>query len=193
MAGLIQTYGALHLMSGEPADLFGLLVRAVVSQQVSAKAAASLLSTVESRIGAFGPEAILELGASGLRECGLTTAKSDCIVTLATSVIDGVLRLEELTALDDDDVHKELVRFRGIGPWTAQMFLIFSLGRPDVFPAHDLGIREALRRQYQLGKLPDSMETEQMGSTWHPFRSYAACYLWRSLHNLPPIGRPALG
>jgi DNA-3-methyladenine glycosylase II len=164
-------------------DLFALLVFAIVSQQISRKAAQSINARLIAGPcrGVLSAQAILASSEEELRGAGLSTAKRLSLLDLSRRVAGGELRLDELPNLPDDEVIAQLVPVRGIGVWTAQMFLIFSLGRPDVLPVDDFGLKAALRRHYNLSDLPDRKTIEARAEPWQPFRSIATWYLWRSL------------
>ena len=179
---VIDRVGAFE-PSHEP-DLWWSLVDAIISQQLSVKAAA----TIAGRVAALGedgarptPEALLALPDETLRACGLSRAKTVYVKDLAAKWLDDTLQPERLVALSDDEVVEHLVRVKGIGRWTAEMFLIFTLRRPDVLPVDDLGLRVAVQRAYSLAERPGRAELERIGEPWRPYRSAATLYLWRSL------------
>ena len=162
-------------------DLLHNLLEAIVAQQLSGKVA----SVIFGRLKALGgprfpnPSALLKLTDQQLKEAGLSRAKMACVRDLCTRISDGNLDLGSLPDLPDAEVEKALVQVRGIGPWTAHMALIFALGRPDVWPAGDLGLRNSLREVLGLDRLPTIQEAEAMGDPWRPWRSYACWYLWQ--------------
>lgn len=163
-------------------DRFLSLVSAIVNQQLSGRAAA----TIEGRLLALFPDgatsaALLSVPAERLREAGLSGAKARYLRDLAEQVTSGALDLEAIGALGDEEVITQLTRVKGIGRWTAEMFLIFSLGRADVLPVGDLGFRAALRRHYGLAELPGSAQCQAIAAPWRPYCSIATLYLWRSL------------
>jgi DNA-3-methyladenine glycosylase II len=169
--------------SHEP-DLWWSLVDAIISQQLSVKAAATIAGRVEA-LGGDGvrptPQALLDLSDETLRACGLSRAKTLYVKDLAAKWLDNTLEPDRLPSLSDDEVVEHLVRVKGIGRWTAEMFLIFTLRRPDVLPVDDLGLRVAVQRAYALPERPGRAELERIGEPWRPFRSAATLYLWRSL------------
>lgn len=181
LAGIVDRVGPFE-PSHEP-DLWWALVDAIASQQLSVKAAA----TIVGRIAALGegarpgPEAILALPDERLRACGLSGAKVRYVRDLAAKWLDGTLQPERWPALPDEELIVELTQVRGIGRWTAEMLLMFSLGRPDVLPVDDLALRVAVQRAYALPQRPGRAEMEALGAPWRPFRSVASLYLWRSL------------
>lgn len=168
--------------SHEP-DLWWALIDAIASQQLSVKAAATILG----RLAALGgekrptPQELLNLPDEALRGCGLSRAKVGYVRDVAAKWVDGTLEPERLPQLSDEDVVEHLVRVKGIGRWSAEMVLIFSLRRPDVLPVADLGLRTAVHRAYELPERPSSAQVLEIGATWAPFRTAASLYLWRSL------------
>jgi DNA-3-methyladenine glycosylase II len=171
-----------------PDDHYGALVRSIVGQQLSTKAARSIYNRLTDRFGGRPPTPaeILADDPDELRAAaGLSRAKVSFLRSLAEHVEDGSLELERLDALPDDDVIAELVAVKGIGIWTAHMFLMFHLQRPDVLPVGDLGIRNAIKLRYGLDELPDPAEMETIAEPWRPHRTLACLYLWRSLAATP--------
>jgi DNA-3-methyladenine glycosylase II len=165
-------------------DLWRSLVGSIISQQLSVRAAATIegrVATLAESDGFPGPEQILTLPEEQLRACGLSGAKTRYVRDLAARWLDGRLPHERLAALDDEEVIAELTRVTGIGRWTAEMVLIFTLARPDVLPVDDLGFRNAVQRAYSLPERPGAAHLRTLGEPWRPFRSAATLYLWRSL------------
>lgn len=168
--------------SYEP-DLWWALVDAIASQQLSVRAAA----TIVGRVAALGgtapprPEALLATPDETLRACGLSGAKVRYVKDLAQKWTDGTLEPDILRDQEDEAVIEALTAVKGIGRWTAEMVLMFSLGRPDVLPVDDLGFRNAVQRAYGLAERPGKAELTTLGERWRPFRSAATQYLWRSL------------
>ena len=164
---------------------FAMLVRSIISQQISTSAARSIRQRLEDLLapGSITPGDIVTLKAQQLRSVGLSGQKVSYIQDLADKVNSGELDLSQIGRLTDERVIEQLTRVRGIGHWTAQMFLMFSLGRPDVFPHGDLGIRSAIRRAYGLDELPDRKQSEEIARPWHPHATIASWYLWRSLES----------
>ena len=191
LAELIDAVGPLSdARAGRPDqdDHYGALLRAIVGQQLSVSAARSIYGRVLERFGGRTPtpEQILadepeELRAAG----GLSRAKVSYLRSLAEHVIAGELELERLDELPDEQVLAELVAVKGVGVWTAHMFLMFQLERPDVLPVGDLGIRRAIERAYGLDELPDPATMEKIAEPWRPHRTLACRFLWRSLQNEP--------
>jgi DNA-3-methyladenine glycosylase II len=171
-----------------PDDHYGALVRSIVGQQLSTSAARAIYARLTDRYGGRTPTPVevLEDDPEELRAAaGLSRAKVGFLRSLAEHVIDGSLELERLDQLPDDEVKAELVAVKGLGPWTADMFLMFHLQRPDVLPVGDLGIRRAIMLRYGLEELPDPAAMEAIAEPWRPYRTDACVYLWRSLDATP--------
>lgn len=168
-------------------DAYGMLLRSVVGQQLSVKAAATIYGRVLELFGGTTPppEKLLEVEPQALRDVGLSWRKVEYVRDLAAHVISGELELDRLDQLSDDDVVAEITAVRGFGVWSAQMFLIFFLERPDVLPTGDLGIRKAAQVAYELEQMPSPAELEQLAEPWRPHRTLACIYLWESLANEP--------
>jgi DNA-3-methyladenine glycosylase II len=169
-------------------DHYGALVRAIVGQQLSVSAARAIYGRLTDRFEGRPPtpEQILEDEPEELRAAaGLSRAKVGFLRSLAEHVLSGELELERMDELDDDEAIAELVAVKGLGVWTAHMFLMFHLERPDVLPVGDLGIRRAIERAYGLDGLPDASTMEEIAQPWRPHRTLACRYLWRSLANEP--------
>jgi len=191
MAGLIARIGTMSLerrRRGRPkGDAYGALLRAIVGQQLSAKAAATIFDRVLALYGGRVPAAqdLLETDESDLRGAGLSGRKVEYLKDLAQHVVSGELEVDRLGDLTDDKVIEEITAVRGLGVWTAHMFLIFHLEREDVLPVGDLGIRNAIKTEYGLDELPTPDEMESMAEPWRPHRTLACLYLWESLANTP--------
>jgi DNA-3-methyladenine glycosylase II len=191
LAGLIETVGPLgDPREGRPdrEDHYGALVRAIVGQQLSVLAARAIYGRLIARFSDRPPtpQEILDDEPEELRAAaGLSRAKVGFLRSLAEHVLSGELELGRLDELADDDVISELTAVKGIGAWSAHMFLMFHLDRPDVLPVGDLGIRRAIERAYGLTALPEPAEMERIAAPWRPHRSLACRYLWRSLQNEP--------
>ncbi len=162
---------------------FRMLVRSIVSQQISTSAARSIRRRVESLVAPakLTADRLAVLEIDQLRSAGLSNQKATYILDLACKVRDGEVQLRNVGRMPDEDVIGELTKVKGIGVWTAQMFLIFSLGRLDVLPHDDLGIRTAIRDFYALDVLPDKKKSEEIARAWRPYASVASWYCWRSL------------
>jgi DNA-3-methyladenine glycosylase II len=191
LAGVIGAVAQLpDARAGRPAreDHYGALVRAIVGQQLSVHAARAIYARLTDRYRGRPPtpEQILAEEPERLRAAtGLSRAKVGFLRSLADHVLSGELDLPALHELDDDEVVAELVAVKGLGTWTAHMFLMFHLQRPDVLPVGDLGIRRAIERAYSLASLPDAATIERIARPWRPHRTLACRYLWRSLANEP--------
>jgi DNA-3-methyladenine glycosylase II len=191
LGALIAAVGPLgNARSGrpDPDDHYGALVRSITGQQLSVKAAASIYARLRTRFGGRPPtpQEILSDEPEELRAAaGLSRAKVSYLRSLAEHVLSGELELERMNQLPDEQVQAELLAVKGIGVWTSHMFLMFHLGRPDVLPVGDLGIRRAIERAYGLDELPLADEMEEIAEPWRPHRTLACRYLWRSLDNEP--------
>lgn len=180
---LIKQIGPCELAQTRRVDRFAMTVRSIVAQQLSAKAAMTIHDRLVDAVGASSvtPETVLALDAERMRACGLSWAKVASVRDLATKVLDRSLALESLDRLDDDAVIEALTTVKGIGRWSAEMFLIFRLGRPDILPVGDVGVQRAMRRLYGLRKHPSPARMTALARPWRPYRSIACWYLWRSL------------
>jgi DNA-3-methyladenine glycosylase II len=189
LAKVVDAYGPLDLVPEHRRgrEHYAALVRSIVGQQLSVKAAASIYARVEAMFGGHAPtpEQILAADTDELRAAGLSRAKVVYLRSLAEHIRDGSLELDRLEQLGEDEVLSELVAVKGLGTWTAQMFLMFQLARPDVLPVGDLGIRRAAERLYGLPDLPSPAELERIAEPWRPWRTLACRYLWASLENAP--------
>jgi DNA-3-methyladenine glycosylase II len=191
LAGLIAAAGPLpDTREGrpDPGDHYGALVRAIVGQQLSVLAARAIYGRLTARFGGRPPTPaeILADDPEELRAAaGLSRAKVGFLRSLAEHVISGELELERLDDLPDEEVIAELVAVKGLGTWSAHMFLMFQLERPDVLAVGDLGIRRAIERAYGLNAMPTPAEMEKLAEPWRPYRTLACRYLWRSLQNEP--------
>ncbi len=192
---VIDRYGPDGLnerREGGQREHYGALVRAIVGQQLSTKAAAAIYRRLADRFGGREPrpQEILDDDPEQLRAVGLSRAKVTFLRSLAEHVLDGSLELERLDRLGDEQVIAELTAVKGIGVWSAQMFLIFHLGRPDVLAVGDLGIRKSMMRAYGLEALPAPAAMEEIAECWRPHRTLACRYLWRALDATPNPGEP---
>jgi len=181
MREVIQKAGPFRLKPRR--DRFYSLVSSILSQQISGKAAASIRGRLEEYVAPekISAETLSPLKPRQLRRIGVSPQKSTYLLDLAERVQSGGLKLDRLARLTDDQVIEALVQVKGIGVWTAQMFLIFSLGRMDVFPHDDLGVRAAIRNLYRLDDLPDKETSHRIAMPWRPYASVASWYCWRSL------------
>lgn len=186
LGGLMRRYGPCGLAEAQHTDPFRALVHAIISQQLSTKASA----TIEGRFaalfdGAPTPAAVAASPDARLRAVGISAQKLGYLRDLCRHVAGGSLPLGALDGMPDEEVIAALTRIKGIGRWTAEMFLMFRLHRPDVLPVGDLGIVKAVRRAYRLRTSPSPARLLRLGETWRPYRSVACWYLWASLENVP--------
>ena len=186
---LIDSVGELRdRRAGRPQDHYGSLVRSIVGQQLSTKAARAIYARLTERFGGRPPtpDEVLATDPEELRAAaGLSRAKVGFLRSLAEHVLDGTLELDRLEQLSDEGVIAELVAVRGLGVWSAHMFLMFHLERPDVLAVGDLGIRRAVMQRYGLQTLPGPAELETIAEPWRPHRTLACLYLWQSLDAAP--------
>ena len=168
-------------------DRFASLVRAIIAQQISTKAAAAIRGRLEQRLVVTGvtPEGVLALTPEALSAVGLSASKARSLQDLAEKVLSGAVPLSRLHRLPDEEVIASLIPVRGIGRWTAEMFLIFSLGRLDVLPVDDWGLRSGVKKHYELNEAPVRELLREMAEPWRPYRSIGTWYIWRSLGNVP--------
>jgi DNA-3-methyladenine glycosylase II len=194
MAALIERVGPIDIATRlsrrkeeRPVDAYGALLRAIVGQQLSTKAARTIYLRVVDLFGGKtpSPEQLLEASEEDLRGCGLSGRKTEYVRDLASHVISGELELDRLGELGDEEVIEEIVAVRGLGRWTAEMFLLFHLERPDVLSGGDLGIRKAIQIEYGLEEMPPPKRVIEIGEAWRPHRSLASIYLWESLAAVP--------
>jgi len=188
LGAAIKAIGPCGMADRQRTDHLSALVGAIVSQQLSTKAAA----TIFGRLVALFPgnriadaAAITALTDAQLRAAGLSGQKVGYLRDLSGRILDGRLNLDELDTLPDEAVIERLTAVKGFGRWTAEMFLMFRLHRPDVLPVGDLGIVNAIRRLYKLRKRPDAKRILKIGESWRPYRSVASWYLWQTLRNTP--------
>ncbi|HEX9998240.1 MAG TPA: DNA-3-methyladenine glycosylase [Abditibacterium sp.] len=182
LGAVIDRIGELEPSCPIPEAHFSALCRIVTGQQLSVAVARSIWNRVETHFGPdISPAAVLETSEEDLRKLGLSSAKTRTFHALAAHVTAGKLKIGELETLSDEEIAREIVAVKGLGPWSADMFLMFHLCRPDVLPVGDLGIKEAMKRLYDLEKRPTVEEMERIAEKWRPFRTLASRYLWRSL------------
>jgi DNA-3-methyladenine glycosylase II len=183
LAGIIRRHPRVHLVArGEP---FQTLARAIVGQQISVKAAQSVWNRVLEVAPGMTPDDVLAVRRPRLRACGLSDRKTEYIADLARHFAEGAVHPHRWPDMEDEAVIAELVAVRGIGRWTAEMFLMFNLLRPDVYPLGDLGLLKAVRLTYFRGRDVPLSRIRRLGEQWAPWRSVATWYLWRSLDPLP--------
>ena len=190
MARLVDEHGALvkrDLARERPGDAYGALLRSIVGQQLSTKAARTIYGRMAEIFGgrAPTPRELLDADPDLIRAAGLSRPKIAYLRDLALHVEEGTLELHRLPDLPDEEVSAQLTAIKGLGQWTADMFLMFHLGRPDVLPVGDQGIRRAVQVQYRMRKLPDPKRLETLARPWRPYRTLACLYLWSSLDNVP--------
>ncbi|SRR5579872_6735105 len=168
---------------------FAVLIESIISQQLATRAAETIFDRFKDLYTTFPTASeILATKKSKLRSVGLSSMKVEYLKDLAKRIDQGKVRLETLSKMNDDEVISHLTQVKGIGRWTAEMFLIFSLGRPDVLPICDLGLQKGVQMAFSLSKLPKPNEVEDLGSRWKPYRSIATWYLWKSLQKFDKIG-----
>jgi DNA-3-methyladenine glycosylase II len=183
LAGIMRARPRIALQSrGDP---FLTLARSIVGQQISVKAAQSVWNRLAAAVPAVAPETVAALRLRRLRACGLSGRKSEYLRDLARHFVDGAIQVHRWPEMDDEAVIAELIRVRGIGRWTAEMLLMFTLLRPNVLPVDDLGLRRAASRHYFEGEDVGAAELRAFGARWEPWRSVATWYLWRSLEPVP--------
>lgn len=180
---VIARVGPYRLVPRAEGSHFDHVVRSIVGQQLSGKAAQTIYSRVLALKGGRPPTPadFLKIPDAKLRAAGLSGRKTEYVKELARRTHDGSLAILEIHEMEDDAVMETLVSVRGIGPWTAQMVLMFRLGRPDVFPELDLGVQKAVQKLRGMRKLPTPKQMVKIGQAYAPYRTYAAWYLWRSL------------
>lgn len=183
MAKLVVAHSGLSLQSR--GDAFATLARSIVGQQISVKAADSVWARTLARVESITPQAFLATAADELAACGLSRRKVEYLQDLSRHFTQGNMHTLAWNEMDDETIIAELVAVRGIGQWTAEMFLIFNLMRPDVLPVDDIGLLRAIGLHYFDGIQPKPAQVRQLGETWRPWRSVATWYLWRSLDPVP--------
>ena len=187
LAAIIKRHGPCGLGAARDRfDHFSMLVRAIVFQQLSTKAATTIHTRlIDCMSGQVTPECLGVVTEAQFRAAGISRQKAAYLRDLAQRVVSGEVPLDALDAMTDDEIIETLTKVKGIGRWTAEMFLIFRLQRPDVLPVGDLGIVNAIHRAYKLRKKPTPDRMRKLGEAWRPYRSVATWYLWRSLDNEP--------
>ncbi len=183
MADVIARVGRCTLSPRTEWTHFDALVRSIVHQQLSGKAAATIHGRVLELIGdgAEAPNKIRSTTHEQLRAAGLSNAKARYVRNLAEHALDGSLPVESLHELTDDEIIEALIQVKGIGRWSAQMFLMFRLGRPDILPELDLGIQKGIQKAYRMRKLPNPKQVAIRGAKWAPYRTIGSWYMWRIL------------
>jgi DNA-3-methyladenine glycosylase II len=180
MRGIIERVGACRMEYGEPT--FHSLAEAIVYQQLNGKAAVTIFKRFTDAAGEpVTPQGVLNLTKQQLRAVGLSKQKSSYLRDLAAKTESGLLNFEKLQGMEEADVIEHLTQVKGVGVWTAHMFLMFTMRRPDVLPTGDYGIQVAIKKYYRKRKLPKPKDMEKIAQAWSPYRSIACWYLWRSL------------
>ena len=190
MARLVEEHAAVvrrDLKRERPGDAYGALLRSIVGQQLSTKAARTIYGRMTELFDGHAPtpRQLLAVDPERIRAAGLSYSKISYLRDLAAHVEEGSLELERLPELPDDEVTAQLTAIKGLGQWTADMFMMFHLGRPDILPVGDLGIRRAVQVEYRMRKLPDPKRLEKTARPWRPYRTLACLFLWSSLDNAP--------
>lgn len=181
LCAIIEQVGPFRMEYASPQ--FSSVAEAIVYQQLNGKAAATIFGRVVAATGdPITPEGILKLTDEQLRAVGLSKQKSEYLKDLAAKAASGVLDFSRLPDLPDEDVIQHLTQVKGIGVWTAHMFLMFSLRRPNILPTGDYGVKSAIKRHYRKRKLPKPKDMEKIARPWEPYRSIACWYMWRSLN-----------
>jgi DNA-3-methyladenine glycosylase II len=182
LAAVIDRIGPLEPSCPIPEAHFSALCHIVTGQQLSVAVARAIRGRVEAHFGDnFTPNAVLETSEEELKKLGLSNAKAHTFHALASHIQAGQLQINRLESLSDEEIAREIVAVKGLGPWSADMFLMFHLCREDVLPVGDLGIREAMKRLYGLETRPLPQKMEEISAPWRPYRTLASRYLWRAL------------
>ncbi|MGE5523200.1 MAG: DNA-3-methyladenine glycosylase family protein [Rhodospirillaceae bacterium] len=183
LSGLVRQCEAYIV--GSRGDAFTTLARSIVGQQISVKAAQSVWARLRAELGTIAPHTLIAKDIAQLRGCGLSGQKAAYLLDLGQRFASGALDPARWSKLDDEAIIEELVQVKGIGRWTAEMFLIFYLARPDVFPVADVGLQRAISLHYNRGKPVSRSKMAKIGASWAPWRSVATWYMWRSLDAAP--------
>jgi DNA-3-methyladenine glycosylase II len=183
LSPLVKKWGHCDISPRKESDYFSGLVREIISQQLSGVSASAIRTRFEKKVkGKITPKNILKLSEQNLRDCGMAWSKARYVRDLAQKVKDGVVKIGKLDKLPDGEVMRELIQVKGIGRWTAEMFLMFSLARPDIFPVDDLGIRKGFQKV--VGRKLEGEKLARFAEKhWKPFRTVASWYLWQNLDN----------
>jgi DNA-3-methyladenine glycosylase II len=185
LRAIIERIGPCRMQFGEP--LFHSLAEAIVYQQLNGKAAVTIFKRFSALAGdPLTPQGILKLTPQQMRSVGLSKQKSSYLFDMAQRAHRGELDFSRLPEMSDEDVIEHLTQVKGVGVWTAHMFLMFTLRRPNVLPTGDYGVRSAIMKHYKKRKLPKPEQMEKMAKSWEPYRSIACWYLWQSLDVKPP-------
>ncbi len=183
LAQVIKEYGPCTLAS--PVNYYQNLCESIISQQISIKVADAINNRFISLFpqGQVDPERVMELNEEELRSVGLSKQKVRYLKDLTAKVLSGEVTLETIDQLSNREIEKQLVKVKGIGPWTVTMFLIFCLNRTDILPVGDLGVKKAIQNLYNFEEIPTLEEMGEVARLWHPYETIASWYLWRSLEN----------
>lgn len=184
IAQLAERHTPVALEPQHPDRYFAVLVESVVGQQLSVRAAATINARLAALVPDLAPDHVLELSADQLRAAGLSQAKTNSVLGIAQTFATGEIDPHQLVDLPDEQVVETLTQLRGIGPWTAEMFLMFGMARPDVWSPGDLGLRRAVTQLFG-----DDVDVAEINERWQPFRTYAALYLWEHADNTPSTAR----
>ncbi|HUF20478.1 MAG TPA: DNA-3-methyladenine glycosylase [Burkholderiales bacterium] len=166
-------------------DAFVTLARSIIGQQISVQAAESVWQKLLESVGSLGPATIVRMDPARLRACGLSSKKSSYLIDLAEHFLDGSLEIEKWGDREDEQLIEELTKVKGIGRWTAEMFLIFFMMRPNILPIDDIGLQRAMSLHYNDAKPLSKLKMRSIGNEWQPWCTVATWYLWRSLDPIP--------
>jgi DNA-3-methyladenine glycosylase II len=186
LGAIVERHGIPEFWARDPG--FATLLLLILEQQVSLASAKAAFDRVDARVGGVTPERVLTLSDAELREDGFSRQKTRYARVLSSALVDGSLDLEALTALDDDSVRETLVTLPGIGPWTAEVYLLSALRRRDTWPVGDIALQEAARRALVLSGRPSAIELDEIGERWRPQRATAARLLWHLYLSEPRMG-----
>jgi DNA-3-methyladenine glycosylase II len=186
LALVIEKVGPIEDDHSPHESYFLVLSRIIIGQQLSVTVARAIWNRVAEYFGEnFSPEAILATSTEELRKLGLSGQKASYLQSLATHISEGAMQIDKFDELSDEEIGQEILAVKGLGPWSVHMFLMFTMRRPDILPVGDLGIREAIKRIYELDERPNPAQMEQIAEKWRPHRTLASRYLWHSLDNEP--------
>ena len=181
LSRIINKFDDLELISR--GDIFFTLIRSIIGQQISVKAASTVWSRFTKKVGEITPKNILSVDFEDLRSCGLTQKKTEYVIGISESWHE--YSLFDWNKMDDEEVIEKLIKFRGVGKWTAEMILIFTLLRPDVFPIGDIGMIRGIEKSYNSGVRMSNDELYALSEKWKPWRTVACCYMWRTVDPEP--------
>ncbi len=181
LSRIINKFDDLELISR--GDIFFTLIRSIIGQQISVKAASTVWSRFTGKVGEITPKNILSVDFEDLRSCGLTQKKTEYVIGISESWHE--YSLFDWNKMDDEEVIEKLIKLRGVGKWTAEMILIFTLLRPDVFPIGDIGMIRGIEKSYNSGVRMSNEELYALSEKWKPWRTVACCYMWRTVDPEP--------